>query len=76
MTAIRRGSYPKSDMSNVSRLRLWLSYCWSDQDDSSAREVWGKTSSSYMNYSSLWKNWPNPWTRRNEHFWKTELFVR
>jgi hypothetical protein len=73
MTATKSGSYPKSDLSNITRLRLWLSYCWSEQ---AVREVWGKTSTRYMNYSSSWKNWPKPWDREYEHFWKTELFVR
>ena len=77
MTAMWDYVYPSSDLSSgLIYMRLWLSYCWKDWNSSAAWEVWWRELNHYMNYSSQWRNWPNPWGWTTEHFWITQLFVR
>ena len=67
-------AYPNESLSNVERVRLWLSYC---NPNNSYREVWWiSTWNDFMNYSSVWSwYWPTPGNRETSAK-PTELYVR
>ncbi len=67
-------AYPDETLTNVQRIRLWLSFC---NPDSPYREVWWRNNGTvFMNYSNVasWY-WPPPWNRENSAK-DTEIFVR
>jgi len=65
--------YPNNDLINVSRVRLWLSFC----DENNWREIWWRAWwTNYMNYSYNWENWPNAWKQREQHARPAQMFVR
>jgi len=66
-------SYPKSDASDSTYVRLWLSFC---NENINTREVWWRAWwNNFMNYSSN-NYWISSWKVRESDARPTQMFVR